>query len=173
MKSRYSAKVDGYGDETPREICGNLPRHQPGIGSRHIDVRVGVFQEAVHRLLPCIDLLHLIQKQIVAPLVGHPCLYLPIHDLVRHPLIGLFRRIAEEDDVVLVDSAFQKVFREHLENGGFPAPADSREDLDQRNVAVSSQCFHVTGTNDHGFLLPDNEIEPDNQEKINVFIDYP
>ena len=87
-------------------IGGDLAGHQFGIGAGHINVGIGIFQQAVDSFFPTVNLLHFVQQQIVAPIVGHLFFNALIHSLAGHSVVKILRRIAHTDNVVCGNPTF-------------------------------------------------------------------
>ena len=62
--------VDGDRHIAPRQVGGDLTRHELGVGAGHIDVGARTLQQTVDRPFPAGDLLYLIQQEVTVP----PCL---------------------------------------------------------------------------------------------------
>ena len=143
-------RKNGNGDIPPCQIGGDLAGHQFGVGAGHIDVGIGILQQAVDSLFPAVHLLHLVQQKIVAFAVGHFLFDVTVHLLGSHAIVQLFRGITQMNHMVCRNAAAEQVVFQHIQNGRFPAAANPGKDLHQRNIPIGFQYIQIVGSNDHG-----------------------
>lgn len=138
---REHERLDAYLQASPGEFRGQLRREHVGIGTGHVDIGT-VNVERGNRVLPFRYVLDLVEEQICAPDIGNLRRY-GIHQLAERLYASIHIVEVGIEYPVVGYSGFPQFIHEHLHQGGLPASADAREDLDERCVAGLAHPRHI------------------------------
>ena len=124
------------------QVGGILGGQKIRIGAGHIDVAVKIHPEGIYRILPLVDALDLVKKQVGTLFLRQPFLHIPVQFLRGHSAEVHGFKI-HLDDLIIAYSVLTQMKDHKFHQTGFSTAPDACDDLDRLGILKRDQSIQI------------------------------
>ena len=124
------------------QVGGILGGQKIRIGAGHIDVAVKIHPEGIYRILPLVDALDLVKKQVGTLFLRQPLLHIPVQFLCGHSAEVHGFKI-HLDDLIIAYSVLTQMKDHKFHQTGFSTAPDACDDLDRLGILKRDQSIQI------------------------------